>query len=125
MADINGLKEINDSLGHGAGDELIIGAAECLKKGFEGKDTIYRLGGDEFSVILESGKADTEKCLERMKKVCSGWKGKYIDGISISCGTASAEEFSDYDTLVKKADERMYECKEHYYESTGKDRRKR
>ena len=124
MADVNGLKEVNDSLGHEAGDELIIGSAECLRKGFEGIDTIYRLGGDEFSVIAECGKAETEKCLERLKEICAGWKGTYINGISISCGTASAEECSDYDSMMKKADERMYECKKQYYEATGKTRRK-
>ena len=47
MADINGLKEANDTLGHEAGDELIIGSAECLRNGFDGIDAIYRLGDDE------------------------------------------------------------------------------
>ena len=53
MSDVNGLKEANDTLGHEAGDELIIGSAECLEKSFEGINTIYRLGGDEFTVIVE------------------------------------------------------------------------
>ena len=46
MADINGLKETNDTLGHEAGDELIIGSAECLRKSFDGIETLYRIGGD-------------------------------------------------------------------------------
>jgi len=50
-ADINGLKQINDTFGHSAGGELIIGAAECLSQCFEGVGEVYRLGGDEFCVI--------------------------------------------------------------------------
>lgn len=125
MADINGLKEANDTLGHEAGDELIIGSAECLRKSFEGVDTIYRLGGDEFAVIMESTEADVKTRLERMEKICADWKGRFINGISISYGTASTEEFSDLDSLLKAADQRMYEYKSNYYISTGKNRRKR
>jgi diguanylate cyclase (GGDEF)-like protein len=125
MADINGLKEANDTLGHEAGDELIIGSAECLKKSFDGIDTVYRPGGDEFTVIVERPEAEVKKCLERMEKICAGWKGQFINGISISYGTASTEEFSDLDSLLKAADLRMYEYKSNYYQSVGKERRKR
>jgi len=125
MADINGLKEANDTLGHEAGDELIIGSAECLRKSFDGIDAIYRLGGDEFTVIMESSEAEAKKCLERMEQICSEWKGKFIDGISISYGSASTEEFSDLDSILKAADQRMYEYKSSYYQYTGKERRKR
>jgi diguanylate cyclase (GGDEF)-like protein len=125
MADINGLKEANDTLGHEAGDELIIGSAECLRKSFEGIDTIYRLGGDEFTVIMDSTEADVRKHLEAMEKICAEWKGRFINGISISYGFSSTEEFSDLDSLLKAADQRMYEYKSNYYQSTGKERRKR
>ena len=125
MADINGLKEANDTLGHEAGDELIIGAAECLRKSFDGIDTVYRLGGDEFTVIIEKSETEAKKCLERMEKICADWKGQFVNGISISYGTASTEEFSDLDSLLKTADQRMYQYKSNYYQYTGKERRKR
>ena len=126
MADINGLKEANDTLGHEAGDELITGTAECLRKSFDGIDCgIYRLGGDEFTVIMKKTEAEAKRCLERLEKICADWKGKLIHGISISCGTASSEELSDLDALLKAADQRMYAHKNRYYENTGKDRRKR
>ena len=125
MADINGLKEANDTLGHDAGDELIIGSAECLRKSFDGIDTVYRVGGDEFTVIMERSETDAKKCLERMETICADWKGQFINGISVSCGTASTEEFSDLDSLLKAADQRMYEQKNRYYQSTGKQRRVR
>ena len=125
MADINGLKEANDTLGHEAGDELIIGAAECLRKSFDGIETVYRLGGDEFTVIMEKSETEAKKCLERLEKICADWKGQFVNGISISYGAASAEEFSDLDSLLKSADQRMYQYKSNYYQYTGKERRKR
>ena len=125
MADINGLKEANDTLGHEAGDELIIGSAECLRKSFDGIDTVYRLGGDEFTVIMGSSEDEAKKCLERMELICAEWKGQHINGISISYGAASTAEFSDLDALLKAADQRMYEHKSNYYQYTGKERRKR
>ena len=117
IADIDGLKKMNDTFGHDAGDELIIGTADCLRKAFEGIDTIYRLGGDEFCVILTEEGTDVEKCLEKVAKLCSEWKGKYVDGISISCGYATSEEFSDINDMLRIADQRMYEAKSDFYMS--------
>lgn len=125
MADINGLKEINDSMGHEAGDELISASAECLRRGFEGTDNIFRIGGDEFCVILTDPAMDAEECLRRMTECCTGWKGEYVNGVSISYGYADTSEFKDIDSIQKAADQRMYQCKTQYYISTGKERRKR
>lgn len=125
MADINGLKTANDTYGHDAGDELINAAAECIKRGFEDVGTVYRLGGDEFSVIMTGTAEDAERCLKRTEALCAGWKGRLIEGISISHGVASSEEYSDIDSLTRAADERMYAFKENYYRTTGKDRRRR
>ena len=125
MVDVNGLKEANDTLGHEAGDELIIGTAECLRKSFDGIDTVYRLGGDEFTVILEKTEDEAKKRLTRMEKICADWKGQFISGISLSYGAASTEEFSDPDSLLKAADSRMYAYKSNYYQNSGKQRRKR
>ena len=122
-ADVNGLKRTNDTFGHEAGDELIVGAAECLRGSFPGVDTIYRFGGDEFSVITDMTEEEVKKCLVEFEKKCADWKGDYINGISVSYGIASAEEFSDMDSVLKAADKRMYEFKRDYYMSSGHDRR--
>ncbi len=115
IADINGLKKMNDTFGHDAGDELIIGAAECLRKSFEGIDTIYRIGGDEFCVILINEDVDVDQCLEKLEKLSAEWQGEYVDGISISCGYATSQEFSDIQEMLKVADQRMYISKGEYY----------
>ena len=123
--DINGLKETNDTVGHHAGDELIIGTAKCLCRSFTGTDRIYRTGGDEFVVIVTDEEYDVEAALNRLKRYSADWKGKQIHGLSISAGVASAEEFDDIDTILKAADQRMYESKREFYMKTGKDRRRR
>jgi len=124
-ADINGLKETNDTLGHNAGDDLIIGAAKCLCRSFTGTDRIYRTGGDEFAVIITDEEYDVDAALDRLKRFCADWKGILIHGFSISAGVATAKEFDDIDSILKAADQRMYESKRKYYESAGKDRRRR
>ena len=125
MVDINGLKEANDTRGHAVGDELIFGAAECLRQGFESVDSIYRIGGDEFCVIMECAEGDVERSLEKTNRICAGWRGKNIQGISISHGFASVKEYPDIDSAMKAADQRMYQHKQDYYASSGKDRRRR
>ena len=124
-ADINGLKATNDTIGHYAGDELIIGAAKCLCRSFTGTDRIYRTGGDEFVVIITDEEYDVDAALNRLERFSADWKGTLIRGLSISAGIASAKEMDDIDTILKAADQRMYESKRKYYESAGKDRRRR
>ena len=51
-ADLNGLKQTNDSYGHMAGDELICAAADCMRDSFHEYGKVYRIGGDEFAVII-------------------------------------------------------------------------
>ena len=125
MVDVNDLKKTNDTLGHHAGDELLIGTAKCLCRSFTGTDRIYRTGGDEFVVIITDEGYDVDAALNRLKRYSADWKGELVHGFSISTGVASAKEFEDIDTILKAADQRMYESKREYYEKNGKDRRRR
>ena len=124
MVDINGLKKTNDTLGHEAGDELIIGTGDCLQKHFSEIGSVYRLGGDEFCIILTDPEVKVEKYLRRLDEDGRKWKGRFVDGISVSYGYASTEEFSDFRAIMKAADQRMYASKKEYYLSSGQDRRK-
>ena len=117
MLDLNGLKVTNDTLGHDAGDELIKATAECLNKAFGKNDYIYRLGGDEFSVLYEGSAEETEICLDRLKQYAGTWNGKYIDGFTISYGFAGVNDAQDISSVIKLADEKMYECKRNYYKA--------
>lgn len=124
--DLNGLKSVNDELGHAAGDELISGAAECLKKAFNGIGNIYRMGGDEFELISTSETVDFEAAVDNLKNICESWQGTYIKELRMSIGIASGKNINlqAFAKLLKSADERMYEDKRQFYIQTGKNRRK-
>ncbi len=64
--DINGLKCINDSLGHAAGDELICAAADCMKECFQNYGNVYRIGGDEFVIIMTEKTEELQKDNQRL-----------------------------------------------------------
>ncbi len=124
-ADLNGLKVANDTLGHEAGDELIRGAADCLKATFGAFGDVYRIGGDEFAAILEMSEEQYHKSSESLQETMANWKGKLQSGLSISCGHAFSREFpsENITELAKISDERMYKAKAEYYRKTGKQRR--
>ena len=111
-ADLNGLKKANDAIGHRAA-------------AFEGIDTIYRTGGDEFCVIMTGPIAKAQLCIARLEDLMSQWKGRYNSSISISTGVASNENHDSIESIVAAADQNMYEYKRNYYISQGIDRRRR
>lgn len=125
MCDINELKTINDAYGHKAGDELILGASECLRRAFDGLDTIYRLGGDEFCVIATEPPETMQRRITVLEQLTAEWKGSYKNGLSISYGMASSRDHQDIAALIKNADQKMYEYKRNYYMTSGKERRRR
>ena len=126
-ADLNGLKQVNDSLGHAAGDELIRGAADCLKACFGGFGEVYRIGGDEFAVMLSGTPEQLAEAMAALERETAQWKGEQVRGLSISCGSASSREFpsENLSELIRISDERMYAAKDAYYRTSGKDRRRR
>lgn len=123
--DINGLKKANDTLGHKAGDELIIGAATCLKNCFKDYGNVFRTGGDEFVAIICCDSNNLEKSKEILDRSISKWKGELNISLSMSKGYAPHYEFPDktIEELAKTADQRMYENKRDFYIKSGQDRR--
>ena len=124
--DVNGLKGINDTLGHNAGDELIQGAAECKKQCFGSYGRVYRIGGDEFVSIIFVDESELKKIREDFDEVISHWSGMMVDELSISCGYVYSREknWESFDEIANEADLRMYEAKEKYYSVEGRDRRR-
>ena len=127
MLDIDGLKSVNDSLGHEAGDELIGGAAQCILKVFGGLGRCFRTGGDEFVVLGEMDREQTEDALRRLETECAAWSGSLVGQLHLSAGFALAEDHAGLsaEALVKEADQAMYLAKAAYYALSGKDRRAR
>ena len=124
--DVNGLKGVNDTLGHNAGDELIHGAAECMKQCFGSYGKVYRIGGDEFVSIIFVDESELKKIREDFDEVISHWSGAMVNKISISCGYVYSREknWESFEEIASEADIRMYEAKEKYYSVEGRDRRK-
>ena len=125
--DVNGLKRVNDTLGHAAGDELIKAAAECISGVFSSYGECYRTGGDEFIVLLKGTHPSPKELAAALEKACAAYKELPDDmSLSISCGFASSADHPEYDmnALLKCADEEMYARKREHYARTGYDRRR-
>ena len=87
VLDINGLKTVNDTVGHDAGDELIIGAARCIEKAFGSAGLCYRTGGDEFVVMTNMSKEETESALLRLQEETKLWSRDRSDfSLNIAAG---------------------------------------
>lgn len=111
MLDINWLKHINDTYGHSAGDSLIQCAADCIRDKFAQAGKCYRIGGDEFAVILEDvSEPSFEMALRGFQSAVADAKPGNPEGLSIAVGYArgSAEGENFADRLLEKADQRMY-----------------
>ena len=112
MVDINGLKLINDSLGHRKGDELLVKTADILKEVFRDEDIIARYGGDEFVILLpQTEKEVAQKIVNRIKRKCQITKD---DNLVVSLGAGLATKASvkeDIFDVLQEADDKMYQNK--------------
>ena len=107
--DINGLKKVNDNEGHLAGDQLIKRAAQTLKDVFKGSD-IFRVGGDEFVVILMG--AEEKKIIESLDQLREEAKK---NNVSFAAGYALSQNDHNIEKALKEADFNMYKDKRKFY----------
>ncbi|MFY9702530.1 MAG: EAL domain-containing protein, partial [Terriglobales bacterium] len=115
--DLDRFKDINDSLGHSVGDLLLQEVAERLKKWSREQDTVARVGGDEFVIVLTAAKdgADAAVAAERLVHAMSA--AIVVQGRTLSVGCSLGisifpEHGADSETLIKNADAAMYCAKE-------------
>lgn len=122
IADLNGLKQTNDSAGHAAGDDLLRRAGEALKKAVGDGECVARIGGDEFGVLLQScGEEDVAGVVERIRAVTE-LNNQFYAGprLSFSIGTAICTDTAALMQSVQIADEAMYVAKRaHYAQDEG------
>jgi len=122
MADLDGLKKINDLQGHAAGDELLRQAASVLKATFRTDDILARIGGDEFAALLPSTDTDaTDQILERLRNnlaIHNTEPERHF--LSLSIGAAAAQKDSSLSEVLRQADLRMYQEKARFHSSTAK-----
>jgi diguanylate cyclase (GGDEF)-like protein len=113
--DLDDFKTINDSLGHPAGDQVLVTVAERIRRCIRPSDTVARLGGDEFGILLDdmSGPSDAFLAAERIIQTLNS--PAYLDGrevsIRASVGITLDTHGEKADTLLRNADVAMYTAK--------------
>ena len=119
--DMNGLKEVNDNYGHGAGDEALVTLALCFQKALRRNESGYRIGGDEYIIVCRKiSKEELDGLLERIRANVANTKYTVSIGYSYSQNGEKT-----INSMLKESDELMYVEKERYYKETGKERRRR
>ena len=120
FVDLDGFKEVNDKLGHAAGDELLCTIARRFRGALRTSDTIGRLGGDEFVILVETN-ADNEAALALAERLLDAARkpvrlGNQVVALSASVGIASGDRATPGD-MLRDADVALYGAK-----GSGKDR---
>jgi diguanylate cyclase (GGDEF)-like protein/PAS domain S-box-containing protein len=117
FVDLDRFKEVNDSMGHSAGDSLLKAVAERLVTAVRQSDLVARLGGDEFVILIEEHGGPEEVMIVAQKVLAMVSRPVPVDWreaqISASIGIASfPEDGEDIETLLRNADTAMYQSKE-------------
>ncbi len=116
LADVDGLKHINDEYGHAAGDKALTQIAGVLKSVFRESDVVARIGGDEFAVLvldagMEAVQSLKKRLLEQLKKCNSAEQESYTLSLSSGFSAYSPEESRPLKELMVEADEMLYQEK--------------
>ena len=113
MADLNGLKLVNDTYGHAAGDEMLRMVGEILEKACRSEDILGRWGGDEFLLLLpQTDGRGAESVCGRIAELSEGARTRQEIPISLSVGHATKTRFDQrIETVVMAAEDEMYQRK--------------
>ncbi len=115
FVDLNGMKRINDSIGHTEGDRLLMDVTWILRACFRTSDIVGRFGGDEFVVLAPDAGEHADLLRERLRGAVeqfnAGCQRSYRISVSVGLATCEAGEGAPLDELVDRADQRMYEDK--------------
>lgn len=114
--DLDNFKQINDTRGHGAGDHLLVEVAARLKDCLRANDTVARIGGDEFLILLENQKADNPviDIANKIVKACARPFQLEGQAVEVGCSVGISiypRDGQDAETLMRNADAAMYQAK--------------
>jgi diguanylate cyclase (GGDEF)-like protein len=128
MADLNGLKETNDLWGHDAGDSLLRRAGEVLSKHFEKPSHAWRIGGDEFAVLMPAtdfASAGTViETVEKLIELNNQFHASSGLTLSLSMGMSTSRPGERLEATAKRADLMMLDAKRRHYAAAERDRRR-
>jgi diguanylate cyclase (GGDEF)-like protein len=120
LCDMDNLKTVNDTRGHDAGDKALQLLADGLRSQLRRSDEAYRIGGDEFAVVLpESSRLDAERVMRRLRAAIASTVPPGGDRTEASFGIAVCAPGDDPERLVARADEALYQAKRRRAESVA------
>ncbi len=112
LCDMDGLKAVNDTHGHEAGDRALCLLAEVLRTGLRRSDEAYRLGGDEFALLLaDADRADADHVVERLQRGLAGSGIAPVGTVDACFGVAVHASGEPSERLVSEADRALYLAK--------------
>ena len=114
--DMNGLKVINDTQGHAAGDEALVTLALCFRRALKSRQFGYRIGGDEFVILCrKTPQAEMTELIERIESNVS--ETEYYCSVGYSYSADGKKPVND---MLKESDMMMYAMNERFYKERGK-----
>jgi diguanylate cyclase (GGDEF)-like protein len=116
FVDLDGLKKINDTLGHGEGDLAITDAAYVLSDSFRHSDVLGRLGGDEFAILMsdadqESSRIVKKRIADKVDKLNAEGRRPYTLSLSVGMLVCNPDEKAPLEDLLSRVDALMYDEK--------------
>ena len=114
FADVDGLKPVNDTRGHEAGDAMLCAIADILGASVRKSDTVCRWGGDEFILLLQCSPQQAERVMETVQRniALQNCSGRHPFTLSLSYGIMGLNPKLGLEAIVSEADKRMYEHKQ-------------
>ncbi len=117
MLDIDNFKQVNDTLGHNTGDQILVQLADCLSRNLRNIDIFGRLGGEEFAILLPmTDRTQALETAERLRKSLSEMRVSVNDQIlhvTASFGIAGLDDDGTLGQILLRADAALYEAKRH------------
>lgn len=109
--DLDGFKQVNDTLGHDAGDQILIAVSELLNGSIRADDTAARFGGDEFVLLLQRITPERLQRLSQEIRSKIEHLGVHFGGVTSSIGIVIIHDGEEFESMLKQADTAMYSAK--------------